>query len=113
VLSDRLNLALSSRCRSPQVTRAGPYEILAPIGAGGMEDVYGFAHHHAQPGVAQVTPRWKPIEPSSAEPFCAHRGASSVPLQQTFGITRVRASSSHAPGVRTDGFRLPRSKSAR
>src|SRR5580704_3335768 len=39
-LSDRLNLALTSRCRSLLAKNSGPYEILAPIGAGGMGEVY-------------------------------------------------------------------------
>jgi len=39
-LSDRLNLALTSRCRSLLAKNSGPYEILAPIGKGGVGEVY-------------------------------------------------------------------------
>src|ERR1700675_5007287 len=35
-LTDRLILALTSRCRSILAKNSGPYEILAPIGKGGM-----------------------------------------------------------------------------
>jgi serine/threonine protein kinase len=35
-LTDRLNLALTSRCRSILAKNSGLYEILAPIGKGGM-----------------------------------------------------------------------------
>ena len=36
----RLNSTDSSICRSPQAIELGPYQILGPIGAGGMGEVY-------------------------------------------------------------------------